>query len=181
MTDYGVTAVQDTSPIASGRLVGMWIKPARRQPMRAVEQATLVTNRGIVGNANQNGRRQVTVISQERWARAAQELGAPVDPELRRANFMVSGINLEQTRGHLLRIGEALIEIWGETRPCRLMDEQHEGLQDALDADWGGGVFGRILEGGTVQLGDVVQLLPAPLTAPYQNWKNSRSTAPPSS
>jgi MOSC domain-containing protein YiiM len=127
--------------------------------MKPVTSATLVANRGLLGSADQNGRRQITIMSQERWAEVQQKLGAKLDPSLRRANLMVSGVDLVASRGKRLRIGSALIEIWGETRPCRLMDEAHEGLQDALRPEWSGGVFGIILEGGEVQVGDSVEML----------------------
>ena len=166
--------MQEAEQVA-GKLDAIWLKPQRRRPMKPVESAVLVENRGIVGNANQNGRRQVTVISRERWDAVRQQLGIEVDASARRANLMVSGIDLENTRGMLLRVGTALIEIWGETRPCWQMDEADAGLQDALRPHWGGGVFGTILEGGEIRLGDAVTLLPAPPDAPYQNWKKTRS------
>lgn len=145
-----------------GTLKAIWLKPHHKRPMTPVRSAVLVTNRGIRGNANQNGRRQVTVISQERWREVEQQFGRPIDPALRRANLMVSGIDLTGSRGQLLRVGSALIEIWGETRPCRLMDENLPGLQDALRADWGGGVFGVILEGAEIQVGDEVGIFKGP-------------------
>ena len=157
-----------------GSLAAIWIKQVRRQPMKAVSRATLVSQRGILGNANQNGRRHVTIISQEAWQQAERRLGVAADPMLRRAHLMVSGIELQQSRGLLLRIGNALVEIWGETRPCRTMDEQLDGLQAALRPDWAGGVFGIVLEGGDLQIGDAVELLPAPATTPFQNWKAKR-------
>src|SRR5262245_30657373 len=132
--------------------------------MTAVDAATLVTNRGLLGSADQNGRRQITIISEEQWERVQQTLGSVVDPALRRANLMVSGIDLMNSRGRLLRVGSALIDIWGETRPCKLMEESFAGLQEALRPDWGGGVFGVILEGGDVRVGDEVELLPGPAT-----------------
>ncbi|HSL70775.1 MAG TPA: MOSC domain-containing protein [Longimicrobiales bacterium] len=143
-------------------LVSIWIKPQHKRPMKAVQSALLVANRGLLGSANQNGRRQVTVISQERWHAVQQELGVEVDPSLRRANLMVTGIDLRNTRGCLLRVGPAVIDVWGETRPCELMDEGHPGLQAALRADWGGGIFGVIVEGGEVRIGDPVELLAGP-------------------
>ncbi len=149
-----------TSSSARGRLEAIWLKPMRKRPMKPVESANLVANRGLLSSADQNGRRQVTVISQERWRAVQGQLGHHVDPALRRANLMVSGIDLTDSRGKRLRIGSCLIEIWGQTRPCRLMDESHPGLQDALHADWGGGVFGIILEGGDVHVNDAVELLP---------------------
>ena len=142
-----------------GRLQAIWLKPHHKRPMTPVRSAVLVTNRGIRGNANQNGRRQVTVISQERWREVEQRFGRAIDPALRRANLMISGIDLTDSRGQLLQIVSALIEIWGETRPCRLMDENLPGLQDALRDDWGGGVFGVILEGGEIQVGDEVAIV----------------------
>ena len=128
--------------------------------MKPVSSATLVTNRGVLGSADQNGRRQVTIISQERWLAVQDKLEHPVDPALRRANLMISGVDLTNTRGQRLRIGSCLVEIWGQTRPCNLMNDAHDGLQDALRADWGGGVFGIILEGGDIRIGDPIQLLP---------------------
>src|SRR5262245_41019701 len=106
-----------------GRVEAIWLKPVRRHPMQPVPSATLVANRGLRGSADQNGRRQITIISQERWNDVQEKLGATLDPSLRRANLMVSGIDLLSSRGKRLRIGPALVEIWGETKPCRLMEE----------------------------------------------------------
>jgi MOSC domain-containing protein YiiM len=128
--------------------------------MKPVHSAVLVANRGLLGSADQNGRRQVTIISAERWHAVQRALGQEIDPALRRANLMVNGVDLAHSRGKRLRVGPCLIEIWGETRPCRLLDESHHGLQAALREHWSGGVFGIILEGGTVQIGDAVTLLP---------------------
>ena len=62
----------------------------------------------------------------------AEELQDHVDPALRRANLLVSGVSLAGSRGRLLRIGGCRIRINGETRPCRHMEESHPGLQRAL-------------------------------------------------
>ena len=125
--------------------------------MDAVEQAALVANRGIVGNANQNGRRQVTIIEEETWTRLMAELDGQLDPSHRRANLMIRGVRLENTRDRLLRIGECLIDIRGETRPCERMDEALPGLREAMKPHWGGGVFGTIVQGGVVRVGDPVR------------------------
>ena len=78
-----------------GRLEAIWIKRARLGPMDQVERASLVAGRGIEGNADQGRRRQVTIIARETWNRLMEELGASVDPSGRRANLMVSGLDLE--------------------------------------------------------------------------------------
>ena len=132
----------------------LWKKPLHGDVMKPVEELTLILGDGIEGNADQGGWRQVTIISQERWNAAGESLGADVDPIVRRANVMVSGLNLADSRGKTLQLGDCQIEIRGETRPCQLMDDQHEGLRGALDADWGGGAFGVVLNSGTIGVGD---------------------------
>jgi MOSC domain-containing protein YiiM len=140
-----------------GRLEAIWIKSFRRGPMRPVTAATLVEDRGITNNADQNGRRQVTIIARETWERLMQETGGDVDPAARRANLMVSGVMLDESRGRVLRIGDCRIEIRGETRPCERMDEALPGLRAAMRPAWGGGAFGVILDSGEIRVGDPVQ------------------------
>jgi MOSC domain-containing protein YiiM len=144
-----------------GRLEAIWIKRRRRGPMDAVGEAQLVAARGIAGNADQGGWRQVTIIERERWDALMSELEADVDPSARRANLMVSGIDLRASRGALLHIGDCMIELRGETRPCERMDEALAGLRAAMRAEWGGGAFGRITAGGIIRVGDAVRLQPA--------------------
>jgi MOSC domain-containing protein YiiM len=142
-----------------GVLRGIWIKRAKGGPMDPVDRADVDTERGIAGNADVGGRRTVTVIERERWDAVCAELGATLDPSLRRANVLVEGVVLEDSRGRLLGIGDVAIRIGGETKPCRLMDEQHPGLQDALGPHWGGGAYGTVERGGTIRVGDTVEWL----------------------
>lgn len=140
----------------SAVLRAIWIKRMHRGPMDPVQEATLVENRGIVGNANQNGRRQVTIIEEEVWHRLMEDLAGDVDPSARRANLMISGLSLNASRDRLLRVGSCVIDIRGETRPCERMDEALPGLREAMKPDWAGGVFGTIVTGGVIRVGDEV-------------------------
>ena len=45
---------------------------------------------------------------------------------------MIEGINLEETKGRILKIGKCLIQISGETKPCAAMDERFSGFKEAL-------------------------------------------------
>lgn len=139
-----------------GRVEALWVKRAHRVPMDELDEAQFITRRGLAGNADIGGRRQVTIIDRGRWLAATAALG-DVDPALRRANVMVSGIDLEASRGRLLQIGDATVRVNGETRPCRSLDFTHPGLQDALDAHWAGGVYTDVVDGGTVRVGDAVR------------------------
>jgi len=140
---------------APARLEAIWLKRSSRGPMDPVSSALLVPGRGL-GDANRSRRRQVTIISRERWDAISQLLGAPIPPSVRRANLMVCGIDLESSRGRVLGIGGSRLRINGETRPCWQMEEAYAGLQAAMDKHWGGGAFAEVIDGGTIRVGDAV-------------------------
>jgi MOSC domain-containing protein YiiM len=144
----------------SGRLEAIWTKRAHRGPMDALESATLVAGEGLAGSVGRSRRRQITVIEREVWDRVQQELQTSIPYSARRANLMISGIALENTRDRLLRIGETLIKIGGHTMPCERMDEASEGLRAALEPHWGGGAFAQVIEGGAIHVGDRVEWAP---------------------
>ncbi|MHC4136571.1 MAG: MOSC domain-containing protein [Planctomycetota bacterium] len=139
-----------------GQLERIWIKRARRGPMDPTERATLVAGRGLRGNANQGGHRQVTILSAESWAALMAELGADLDPGARRANLYVSGLDLEESRERILRVGRCRLRILGETRPCERMDQALPGLQEALRAHWGGGAYAETMDDGEISVGDTI-------------------------
>ena len=140
-----------------GKIEQIWVKRFHRGPMDPVTHGMLVAEQGVLDSADQGGRRQVTLISRERWDLATQSMGLRVDPILRRANVLVTGIDLENTRTKILLLGQCRLRIRGETRPCERMDEASPGLQNALDAHWGGGAFAEIIEGGQITVGDDVR------------------------
>ena len=137
-----------------GTVEQIWIKRGKRGPMDSVQTATLDAGRGLRGNANRGGRRQVTIIARERWAEITASLGADLDPVTRRANVLVSGIDLENSRGRVLRLGAVRLRINGETRPCEQMEAAYAGLQAAMRPHWGGGAFAEVLDDGEIRVGD---------------------------
>jgi MOSC domain-containing protein YiiM len=140
-----------------GKLEAIWIKRVRRGRMDPAVSAVLVAGKGMVGNANQGGRRQITIIEQEVWSERTASVGARLDPSARRANLMISGLSLLKARGKTLRIGQCVLEIAGETKPCERMEEAATGLRAAMYPDWGGGAFAMVVKGGTISVGDDVE------------------------
>ncbi len=141
----------------SGRVEAIWTKRARRGVMDPADSVTVVEDKGIEGDANFGATRQVTIIEKEIFDRVRDSL-PEADPAMRRANVMVSGVRLEDSRDKVLTLGDVKIRIRGETRPCNRMDEQCMGLTDALDAHWGGGAHGSVIQGGELSVGDSATL-----------------------
>jgi MOSC domain-containing protein YiiM len=138
-----------------GEVLAIWIKRFKHGPMDPVGEALAVEGRGLKNNANQGGKRQVTMIDEARWRETQDEVGvADLDPRTRRANLMLRGIDLERTNGRMLRLGEVVVRIYGETRPCEQMEEAQPGLRKALSPRWRGGAFAEIVTGGTIRVGD---------------------------
>jgi MOSC domain-containing protein YiiM len=139
-----------------GRLEAIWIKRAHRGPMDVTRVARLMEGQGVAGSVDRSRRRQVTILSLEAWTDCLTELGATIDPSARRANLLVTGIQLAHTRDRVLRVGDARLLIGGEVTPCERMEEVYPGLQAVMRPDWRGGVFARVLADASIHVGDPV-------------------------
>lgn len=142
---------------AAGRLEAIWRKRARRGPMDPLDRGWLREGEGLEGNADTGGYRQVTVIAREAWEAAEAELGRTVEPAARRANLLVSGLELAHRTGDELAVGDARLLVHGETKPCGRMDEAADGLRQALEPEWRGGVYAEVVEGAEIRVGDEVR------------------------
>ena len=140
-----------------GKLEAIWLKRARGGPMDPVDEVVAVDGRGLEGDADFDRNRHVTLIEREVFDRLKGSLDDSVEPVMRRANLLVSGIRLEDARDRMLAVGNLRIHIRGETRPCGQMEEAHEGLMDALDSHWRGGAHGSIVNDATIAVGDEVR------------------------
>jgi MOSC domain-containing protein YiiM len=142
----------------SARLEAIWLKRAHRGKMDPVQEATAIAGKGLSGDVNRSRRRQVTIIEREAWDAMMAELDADESPDGRRANLMVSGVDLYDSRGKALRIGGVRLAIGGETTPCERMDEFLPGLREVMRPRWRGGVFAQVLDGGVITVGDPVSI-----------------------
>ncbi|MBY0426417.1 MAG: hypothetical protein K2Q22_12320, partial [Cytophagales bacterium] len=75
--------------MASGNLEAIWIKKVKYAPLEPTPIAFLKLDKGIVGNYNQGGKRQVTIIEKEKWEQVNAQLNTNIHPSSRRANLMV--------------------------------------------------------------------------------------------
>jgi MOSC domain-containing protein YiiM len=140
-----------------GSLLGIAQAPAKRAPLIAVEEGSVILDSGLAGDARRHkSGRQVTVLFKEGWDAACKDLGVHLSWLTRRANLLVTDLPLPK-EGARLAIGSVLLEVTSETAPCHLMDAAHPGLKAALTPDWRGGVCCRVIAAGTIRVGDPVE------------------------
>jgi MOSC domain-containing protein YiiM len=139
-----------------GKVVSIYLYPERGAEPVAVNEAVALVGKGLDGDQPRAFKRQVTLLSLEAWQQATAELGAALSPCVRRANIVISGVDLSTAIGKHIQIGAIRLEIHGETTPCSLMDAAKPGLRAALTPNVRAGVYGAVLEGGRVAVGDVV-------------------------
>ena len=150
--------IKDKENDKSGVLRSIAWRPANGVGMSEIEKCMVLAKRGLDLENRKHGKREVTLLSVQSWADVCQEIGKEIPWYIRRANFLIDGMDLASIIGKTLAIGSVRVHIYGETKPCFLMDEQCEGLRAALRSDCRGGVHGQVLNDGEIQIGDTVSI-----------------------
>jgi MOSC domain-containing protein YiiM len=148
----------------TGTLIGIARKPARRAPMEMLTSAKIWLEEGLEGDhsSRKYPKRQITILSKEDWETAIAAAGVSRFAwTARRANLLVEGVVLPRSRGSILRVGPVMVEITNQTIPCSRMDEAFPGLRKALHPEWRGGVTCKVIEGGDIHIGDLVEVVVA--------------------
>ena len=148
----------------TGRLAGIARHAVPKGPMEVIDTAIVTLEGGVEGDVRGRikpggrGRRQVTLIERADWDAALAEIDRAIPWQERRANLLVEDFDLPHLPGTRLRIGPVLLEITIECDPCHRMDAIADGLQVALKLDWRGGACSRVIEGGTIRIGDTIRI-----------------------
>lgn len=139
-------------------VAALHVAKARRLPTRLVEQVEIVAAHGIIGDRYEGSKhRQVSIQSLDAIREAEVVFGAPIDPGLTRRNITISSGIVPREPGSLIRMGDALLEVVRVAAPCKLLDDTiGPNAQVALRRR--GGSICRVLESGTVAIGDAVEL-----------------------
>lgn len=140
--------------------------------MRSIERIEILDGHGITGDRYENARhRQVTVQSLEEIAVAEERVGRSLDAVLTRRNITVDVGLLDRTPGSRIRIGSDAngwveLEVVRDAAPCKLL-EDNLGRDAKLALSKKAGVVYRTISGGTIQLGDQLEVV-AVVATPQQ-------------
>jgi len=135
-------------------LIGIAVRPKKTRDINELGSVEISKTDGVAGDKRSRpGKRQVTLMSKNAWDIACRELNIDLPWTVRRANLLVDDLPLKETTGQFILCGDLVLEITGETDPCKLMETTQPGLLKALIPDWRGGVTCRVLQGGTLTIG----------------------------
>ena len=144
-----------------GRVEWIGLRPARDSAMVQVDEVEAASGGGLAGDRYKggSGKRGITLIQAEHLPVIAGLSGhAQVEPATLRRNLVVSGIPLVALKGRRFRIGELVLEGTELCDPCSRMEEAlGPGGFNAMRGH--GGLCARIIEGGTLRVGDPVEAL----------------------
>jgi len=150
----------DTLP-QQGMVNWIGIRPQRREPLVSLNEVEAITLKGLAGDhfsGSASSKRQVTLIQQEHLDLIASVMQLPnLTPNMLRRNLVVKGINLNALKDRHFYVGPVLLEYTGDCHPCSRMEEVlGAGGYNAVRGH--GGITARIIEGGTITVGDAVRI-----------------------
>jgi len=122
-------------------------------PTLSHSELRLHSERGIAGDRFERGKYPITFFSLEVAEAIEKVFERSIDIELYRRNITISGVNLCELIGKEFRIGEVLFEGMAHCNPCTWMDAViGKGTYRAMKGR--GGLRAKVLEGGTLYLGE---------------------------
>jgi MOSC domain-containing protein YiiM len=117
-------------PELMARVLNLFIAVQRREPMKAVDQVTAITDRGFEGciHGRPGSKRQILLVESE----VLGELS--LEPGIVRENITTTGMKASELKpGQRLLIGNAVLDVTARCEPCSRMDEIRMGLQRTLE------------------------------------------------
>jgi MOSC domain-containing protein YiiM len=139
-----------------GRVERIALKTAVGGAMQEVDDAVAEVDGGLAGGARPSPRRGITFLASGDWRTVMSALHVDLPWHTRRANVLIDAHSIGHLIGKTVQLGEVVVEIIAETRPCDLMDQFQPGLRDALKPNCRAGVHGRVVTGGRFRIGDTL-------------------------
>lgn len=150
----------------TGKIEGLHVTPRSFLPMRNMEKLQLVEGLGIEGDRHSMNEafhsdrpeegRQITFFEVETLEALKRDHDIVLRPEQHRRNVTTRGVPLNHLVGRRFRVGECVVEATRLTTPCRHI-EQITGLEIYEVLLHRAGLNAKIIKGGHIHLGDVIE------------------------
>lgn len=138
----------------TGRVASIQICTGHRKPMLSCETIEAVKETGLKGDihAIPQSTRQILLIENE----TLKALKIP--PGAVKENITTEGIPLMSlSPRQRLQVGEVILEISKECKPCERMEEIRKGLQSDLEGRRG--MLAFVIESGKIAVGDPITVV----------------------
>lgn len=137
-----------------GTISNLHIARVKGTPSDPVQVATAISGLGLEGDrsAYEGNERQVLFVDK------AILDGAGLAPGQIKENITVTGLDMSEAKaGQIFSIGEDVtMEMVFECEACSKMDAIRLGLKDQLDGKRG--MLAKVISGGSIKVGDSVQI-----------------------
>lgn len=161
------TDEQSTDGTRTGRVERIHVIPDTGGDPEPRESVEAVADRGLGGDRYYRGKgiynerehlepSDVTLIEIEALAAAAEDYGVDFEPGAHRRNVTTRGVALNHLVGKRFRVGGAVVEGTGLCDPCGYMESLADQPDGAASLEHRGGLDARIVESGTIGVGDEI-------------------------
>jgi MOSC domain-containing protein YiiM len=159
-----------------GRVEAICIASGAAAPMQALTEIEAVAGIGLQGDRyaarigtysprpTAPGAREVTLFETEALEALRAEYGLELSPTEHRRNLTMRGVRLNDLLGQRFRIGEVLLEGVKDCPPCEHL-QRLVGKPVLAPLVNRGGLRARVVESGTIRVGDALQLEAPALSA----------------
>ena len=139
-----------------GEIKGICISENRGTAKHEIEEAILVKDWGIQGDAHAgHWHRQVSLLSYEK-VEEFRKKGADIEPGAFGENLIVSGYDFRNLAvGTRFQCGEAVLEMTQIGKECHSHCEIYKRMGECIMPREG--VFAIVLHGGTIRKGDLLE------------------------
>lgn len=153
--------------MAEGKVEAIFIGPNVGQPMKLVEAVAAVAGCGLEGDRNWQGEggapkskgpdREVTLIEAEALDALKREDGIVIEPAESRRNILTRGVPLNHLVDRQFQVGSVVLRGIRLCEPCGHLESlTRPGVMKGLIHR--GGLRARIVSGGTLHVGDAVEI-----------------------
>jgi MOSC domain-containing protein YiiM len=140
-----------------GEIVGVCVSHHRRAPKKNIDQGLLKEGLGLEGDSHAGTEREISLLSSEDVEEVCRARGIRALPGSFAENIRTQDIDLGRVQiGERIRLGEATVEVVALGKDP---SEPHPYGYCGISLLPEKGVFARVVVGGSVRVGDAVEIM----------------------